>query len=150
MRLFLLPCSCNPCHMWFYLLLFLPISSFSFSCLQAVLAVMLLDGYSLPQCGYLQLFILIALSYILAAIQLFLLPCSYISNPRVAKLPCECSGFIPRAWPFYCSRFTAPSVSSSLSQSHANYIPARIIHTSLALLRTADFCTHDRQSWISI
>ena len=65
MWLFLLPCSCNPCHIWLYLLLFLLITPFSCSCLQAVLAVMLLDGYSLPQCGYLQLFVLIALSCLL-------------------------------------------------------------------------------------
>ena len=66
MQLFLPPCSYSCCPaavilatMWLFLLLFLPITSFSCSCLQAILAVVLLDGCSLPQCGYLQLFVLI-------------------------------------------------------------------------------------------
>ena len=50
MRLFLLPCSYIPATMWlFLLLLFLPMTPFSCSCLQAVLAAMQL--YSLPLCS---------------------------------------------------------------------------------------------------
>ena len=130
MWLFLLPCRCNPCHMWLYLLLFLQITPFSCSCLQAVLAVMLLDGYSLPQCGYLQLFILIAWSCLLPYGCSCCCAAIFLQYPRVAKLPYECSGFIPRVWPFYCSQFIAPAVSTALSQTHANYIPARVAYYS--------------------
>ena len=66
MWLFLLPCRCNPCYMWLYLLLSFQLHHLVvLVSMQAVIAVMLLDGYSLPQCGYLQLFVLIAWSCLL-------------------------------------------------------------------------------------
>ena len=76
------------------------------------------------------LVVLVSRPFSLSCIQLFLLPCSYIPYPCVAKLPCRCSDFIPRAWPFYCSRFTAPRCLYCLSQSHTNHIPARVAYYS--------------------
>ena len=136
--------------MWLQLLLFLKITPFTCSCLQAVLAVMLLDAYPLPQCDYLQL-IRSHHVVMLAAIQLLLSPCSYIPYPRVAKLPCECSGFIPRAWPFYCSGL-GPLLSLLL---RLRVMPITFLlgfnRTSLSLLRTAVLVlVTDGVAWISI
>ena len=124
MQLFLPQCgySCchaaiNCCHVDIYLL------KCSYSCHhEAILAAMQLF---LPPCGYscyptavipaicgFTCFYSFRLHHLVVLVSRpFLLPCSYIPYRRVAKLPCECSGFIPRAWPFYCSRFTASAVS---------------------------------------
>ena len=102
MWLFLLPCSCNPCHM---LLLFLPITPFSCSCLQAVLAVMH--------------------TAVLAGVQLY-------SLPPLVWLNCPAS--VPASYHehghFIALSLQPPAVSTALSQSHANYIPSRVAYYS--------------------
>ena len=128
--------------MWLHLLLFLPFTPFSCSCLQAVLAVMLLDGYPLPQCGYLQLFILITWSC---------LP-PYSCSCRRAAI------FLTPAW----LNFPASAPASYHERGHFNALGLQpllslLLHlrvmpiifllgfnrTSLSLLRTADVSTRD-------
>ena len=108
MWLFLLPCSyfCHHVAILAAMPLFLP--SCGYSCYPAAVIPAICGFTCFYSFQFHHLVVLVSRPFLLSCIQLFLLPCSYIPYPRVAKLPCECSGFIPRARPFYCSRFTAP------------------------------------------